>query len=365
MNKKRLFYLDNLKVCLTVLVIFHHAGQAYGDGGGWAYTPSNPAEVMPWIWHFFSVNAAFFMGLFFLISGYFVPTSYDKQGASVFVQKKLIRLGIPLLVMGGLLSVLSGKLEIGHMWYIESLLVFCLLYALIRQFCKPINGECPSRPTIISLLIFGGIMGIGSYLIRLVSPQDHWIWPFGIIPLPMEPAHYLQYVMMFVIGVLARRFNWLVKMSNTTGVLSLAIGCLLALGIYLRDGGEWNAFVAQWFGIYESLLCVFISFGLLWLFREYGNCRSSKSHPCLHKDGRVATVEDGVNWNNKFWKWCASQAYGAYIFHLLLMLVLQHAVDGIWMGAFGKFMFIGVVITIASFGFTWLLRLIPGVKKVL
>jgi fucose 4-O-acetylase-like acetyltransferase len=101
---KRLLYLDNLKVYLTVLVIFHHAGQAYGDGGDWAYTPSNPAEVMPWIWHFFSVNAAFFMGLFFLISGYFVPASYDKQGASIFVQKKLIRLGIPLLVMGGLCS---------------------------------------------------------------------------------------------------------------------------------------------------------------------------------------------------------------------------------------------------------------------
>ena len=27
---KRLLYLDNLKVCLMVLVIFHHAGQAYG-----------------------------------------------------------------------------------------------------------------------------------------------------------------------------------------------------------------------------------------------------------------------------------------------------------------------------------------------
>jgi peptidoglycan/LPS O-acetylase OafA/YrhL len=78
---QRLYYLDHLKVCLTVLVIMHHAGQAYGDGGGWAYTPSNPAEFMPWIWHFFSTNAAFFMGLFFLISGYFVPASYDKQGA--------------------------------------------------------------------------------------------------------------------------------------------------------------------------------------------------------------------------------------------------------------------------------------------
>ena len=281
------------------------------------------------------------MGLFFLISGYFVPASYDKQGASIFVQKKLIRLGIPLLVMGGLLSVLSGKFEIGHMWYIESLLVFCLLYALIRLICKPIDGKCSSKPTIIGLLIFGGIMGIGSYLIRLVSPQDHWIWPFGIIPLPMEPAHYLQYVMMFVVGILASRIRWLERISKATGFLSLVIGCLLALGIYLRDGGEWNDFVAQWFGIYESLLCVFISFGLLWLFREYGN------------------------WHSKFWQWCAAQAYGAYIVHLLLMIALQYAVDGIWMGAFGKFVFIGVVTNKVSFGLTWLLRMIPGVKKVL
>lgn len=80
---KRLCYLDNLKVCLTVLVIMHHAGQAYGNGGDWAYTPSNPTEFMPWIWHFFSTNAAFFMGLYFLISGYFVPRSFDKQGAKV------------------------------------------------------------------------------------------------------------------------------------------------------------------------------------------------------------------------------------------------------------------------------------------
>ena len=227
------------------------------------------------------------------------------------------------------------------MWYVESLLVFCLLYALIRLICKPIDGKCSSKPTIIGLLIFGGIMGIGSYFIRQVSPQDHWIWPFGIIPLPMEPAHYLQYVMMFVVGILASRFHWLERISKATGILSLVIGCLLALGIYLRDGGEWNNFVTEWFGIYESLLCVFICFGLLWLFREYGN------------------------WSNKFWQWCAAQAYGAYIVHLLLMIALQNAVDGIWMGAFGKFMFIGVVTTIASFGLTWLLRMIPGVKKVL
>ena len=338
---KRLCYLDNLKVCLTVLVIMHHAGQAYGNGGGWAYTPSNSAEFMPWIWHFFSTNAAFFMGLYFFISGYFVPRSFDKQGTKQFVHKKLLRLGVPLLFMGGIISILSGKPEIGHMWFVESLLVFCLIYALIRQWVQPVNEACYSKPTIIGLLVVALLMGVGSYVIRQISPQDHWIWPFGIIPLPMEPAHYLQYVMMFVLGILAYRFQWLDKMSNSVGFMALLIGIALAMGNYLRDGGPWDAFVWQWFGIYESLMCVFISFGLIWLFREF------------------------VSTTSRFWQWCAAQSYGAYMFHLLLMIVLQNAMDSIWIGAFGKFLFIGVVTTVLSFHLTWMVKMIPGFKKVL
>ena len=337
----RLYYLDNLKVFLTVLVIFHHAGQAYGNGGAWAYTPSNPAEFMPWIWHFFSTNASFFMGLYFLIAGYFVPKSYDSYGGKVFIRKKLVRLGIPLLVMGGLLSLLSGKFEIGHMWFVESLLVFCLVYALLRRFIPPLKNCRVQRLSLWGLLAIGLAMGIGSYFIRQVSPQDHWIWPFGIIPLPMEPAHYLQYVMMFAIGVLAGRCGWLEKMSHRVGIASLVLGVLFALGNYVRGDGAWNGFVWRWFGIYESLMCVFLSFGLLWLFREF------------------------VNGTGRFQRCCAAQSYGAYIFHMLLMLILQNAADRLWLGAFGKFLFIGTVTTVISFVFTGLLRKIPAVRKVL
>ena len=147
--------------------------------------------------------------------------------------------------------------------------------------------------------------------------------------------------MMFVLGILAYRFQWLDKMSNCTGFMALLIGMGLAIGNYLRDGGTWNAFVWQWFGIYESLMCIFISFGLIWLFRQV------------------------ICGTSKIWQWCAAQSYGAYVFHLLLMIILQNVVDGIWMGAFGKFLFIGVVTTILSFLLTWVVRMIPGVKRVL
>lgn len=330
--------LDNLKVALTFLVISHHAGQAYGDGGEWGYTPSNPAEVMPWIWHFFSTNAAFFMGLYFFISGYFVPGSYDRQGFGTFVRKKILRLGVPLLLMGGLLTSATGKFELAHMWFVESLLIFSFFYAVVRKRCSAISKDCDSRPTLIGLFIAALVMGIGSYFIRQVSPQDNWI---GLSLWIFEPAHYLQYVMMFALGILAYRFCWLDKMTNTTGVVSLVIGGLLAIGNYVRQDGEWNDFVWQWFGIYESLMCIFISFGLLWMFRKK------------------------VNMSNKALSWLSAQSYGAYVVHLPLMILIQYLFDEVWMGAFGKFMFIGVVTIILSFTLTWLLRLIPGVKRII
>lgn len=336
-NMKRLNYLDTLKIVLTLLVVFHHAAEPYYPDSAWPYKPSNADEMMPWIWHFLSVNAAFFMGLFFLIAGYFVPRSYDKQGFKVFVQKKLIRLGIPVVIVTAFLTLVTGQMEVGHLWYVETLLVFCLLYALVRQIFLP--NKANHDLSFAVLLVLALVMGIGGHLIRQVSPQDHWIWVLGI--LHIEPAHFLQYVMMFATGVLAYRFQWLEKMRNGIGAAALAIGVALAIGNYLRDGGAWNDFVYRWFGIYESLLCVFLSFGLLWLFRKF------------------------VNQTNAFQSWCAQQAYGAYIVHLFVLLAVQHATDGLLLPGIVKFFLIATIASILSFLLTYLLRLIPGVKRVL
>lgn len=334
---KRLYYLDTLKVMLTILVVFHHAAEAYSPYSAWVYKPSNKDEMMPLIWHFNSVNAAFFMGLFFFIAGYFVPRSYDKQGVWVFVKKKLLRLGIPVVLVTALLTYATGQLEVGHLWYVESLLLFCLIYALVRRFVSPV--QINSNVSLWGLLAVALVMGVGGYFIRQVSPQDNWIWVLGFIHI--EPAHYLQYVIMFVLGVLAYRGQWLTEIKNRTGAISLLIGSALAIGDYVRNDGEWNNFVYQWFGIYESLLCVFFSVGLLWLFREF------------------------VNGTNAFQNWCSQQAYGAYIVHLFVLLAVQNMTDSLVLPGIVKFLIIGSVASVISFIVTYLLRLIPGVKKIL
>jgi len=334
---KRLYYLDYLKVMLTVLVVFHHAALPYSPGSEWAYATSHPEEMMPWIWHFLSTNAAYFMGLFFLIAGYFVPRSFDGQGAAIFVRKKLMRLGIPVVIITTLLTSLTGQMEVGHLWYVENLLIFCIIYAILRLFVKPVHAKC--NLSLVGLLAVALVMGVGGYFIRQASPQDNWIWLFGFIKI--EPAHYLQYVVMFALGVLAYRFKWLDEMKNTTGCIALLIGVAFAIGNLLRDDGAWNAFVNHWFGIYESLLCIFFSFGLIWLFRKYAY------RP------------------NKFMDWCAQQAYGVYIVHLFILLMVQNATDQMVLPGIVKFFIIGTIASILSFLFTNLLRLIPGVKRVL
>jgi glucans biosynthesis protein C len=82
-----------------------------------------------------AVNMSFFMGLFFLISAYFVPSSLERKGAAKFMKDRLVRLGVPMLVfMFAVFPVLGyllfGRLEIGlgHLWFLELLLIFSAAY---------------------------------------------------------------------------------------------------------------------------------------------------------------------------------------------------------------------------------------------
>ena len=151
---RRLSYLDNLRIVLTILVIAHHVGQAYGPTGG--YWPVQEAARAAILGPFFTVNRSFFMSLFFMISGYFMVSSYDRHGFDAFIRSRLIRFGIPVLVFAGLMllpRVLSGHcpprwdqwFDAGHLWFLEHVLIFSVVYALWRRLPKG-KGEGRRRP---------------------------------------------------------------------------------------------------------------------------------------------------------------------------------------------------------------------------
>ncbi|MHA2155468.1 MAG: acyltransferase family protein [Candidatus Hodarchaeales archaeon] len=244
-KKPRYLFLDNIKFLFAVLVIFQHVRVTYGGTGGWYYIEGGDLDLMSYI--FFqtitSIGGLFqssLMGLFFLMSAYFTPKSFDRKGLSTFWKERLLRLGIPLLlyiilinpILYYIVEVFEGLQESfldyylnqfqsleqiikfltrsGPMWFLLGLLIFTFLYTLWRQLTNRISLQryVPkelSIPKFYYLLLIAVALGFGTFLFRLLSPVDSFPWgfPFGFFP---------QYLMMFSVGIIAARYNWFEQM---------------------------------------------------------------------------------------------------------------------------------------------------------
>ena len=96
---KRNYGLDNLKLAICLLVVTAHTMLPYTDlFYGWYFTPSLPGEKMS-VNYLINTNNLLSMPIFFIVAGFFVPTSYDKQGFGTFIWKKTKRLLIPAIIM--------------------------------------------------------------------------------------------------------------------------------------------------------------------------------------------------------------------------------------------------------------------------
>src|SRR5450759_3819895 len=139
---------DVLRGYMTLLVLFHHAAITYGAIGGWYYHEVKPAASLPGtlLVLFCTTNQAYFMGLFFLVAGYFTPSAIARKGAWHYLADRAVRLGLPLLFFGWILAPVTIALaatsrdqpfgatlvplwhrhtfENGPLWFAQALLIF-------------------------------------------------------------------------------------------------------------------------------------------------------------------------------------------------------------------------------------------------
>ncbi|MDB9527789.1 acyltransferase family protein [Oscillatoria sp. CS-180] len=362
--------MDNLRVFLTMLVVAHHAAQPYGPTGGeWPLFNSDRAVILG---PFFAVNAAFFMGLFFFISGYFLPEACDRKGAKKLLQSRLRRLGIPVLffvflVFPPVLYVLTQpsvsfwiflqvyvkqrEIEVAHLWFLLHLLVYTVVYGLWRQIVRHKAWQTRQPPGHGLIAGYGVALSLTTFLVRIEYPIDRWVHLFGM--LPIEIAHFPQYVSLFILGILAYRHNWLWEMPTRRGLTWLSIGLgagLLRYGYSLTrtrfalpdliagGGFGWRALI--WSG-WETTICVGLCLGLLVLFRERCNVRSSWS------------------------RLLSANAYGVYLIHLLVVLYLQFLVVPLAIAPLAKFTLVTIVGTPVCFALSNLLRRSRWIKFVI
>ncbi|HKX75850.1 MAG TPA: acyltransferase family protein [Acidimicrobiia bacterium] len=365
----RLVSLDLVRVAIIVMVIVHHAAQAYGPTGG-AWPVTDPASSN-WFRPFYTVNASVGLGLLFLVAGYLVPRSYDKKGPRRFLIDRWRRIGIPLVVfalgvhlplfylfvsrppVGELIALLweSGWQGIYlHLWFLGHLLLYSGAYVAWRRFRQrklgPVRILSPPSHTAILGFVFG--LAVLTWIVRWWWPIDDWVPLLGI--LAAEPANLLQYVSLFVLGAIAHRNDWFRRIPTRVGAVWLLIGLAAAGFIYaLEARGRFNEVVATGGANLGSLLlttlsaliCTGLSVGLIVVARSV-----------VRRPLRLLTF-------------MASTSYAAYILHLWIVSGLQAGLLSFDWPVAAKFALVSVMGIALSFGAGHISAKVPGLRTIL
>lgn len=359
----RAYYLDRIRIVLTILVIAHHSAITYGASGGWFLRlvddKSSSSLVLTLL---AAVNQAFFMGFFFLISGYLTPSSHDRKGWFDFTRDRLIRLGLPTLFFGFVIGPLTvaiartrswdfagewfgimarGDFVIGPMWFAYALLVFSLAYVVWRKLVpvKPASRKPVPEQRRWVMAAFG--VGAAALIIRQFVPVGEEV-------LDLQLGYFASYVFLFALGCIAERYGWLaeVKRKHALPWMIAAAVALPLLPIALIVGeqiGQTNfatgfSFPAIFYAFWEPVVAWGIIAGMLWVFHRR------------------------FNEPNKRWGGLARQTYGAFIVHPPVIVTIAILLDSVPAPALVKFLLLTVLGTSVSFAVAWAVRKIPFVK---
>jgi peptidoglycan/LPS O-acetylase OafA/YrhL len=373
-TKPRAAFLDHIRVALTVLVMWHHSAIMFGGPGGWyVRNPVDGTLTKVLFTLMCSVDQAFFMGAFFLLSGYFTPRALDRKGLGSFAADRLLRLGVPLVVYGFLIGPMTVALaahvrgapfwstwlrflaeprfEIGPLWFAFALLLFNAGYVLWRWARRGPSSAVASDAPATGVLTHGRLAAAAivtaavAFALRLGMPVGTQWWGLQI-------GYFSSYVVLFGAGCWLARSGELehidARLAKPWGRLSLlAIPSLFIYavaqgalrGVPFESNGGWTL-PALAYALWEPLVAWGIILMLLWRLRM-------RTH--------VAP----------WWNTVAPCAYAAYIVHPPFLVLFAWALEGVAVPNLAKFVLTAIAAPLLIFAVAAGLVRLPGARKVL
>jgi glucan biosynthesis protein C len=261
-DRPRLFYLDNLRAFVIVMVIVLHASITYMlFAPEWWYV-LDPDRSQLFTWLVLLVDVPNMPALFF-VAGYFALPSLQRRGLDGFIREKLVRLAIPWIFAVVFLAPLvtymiyvsrdnpMGYLEFwttdfwGPMfqqavyWFLGVLMALFLLLAWVYAASARLQASVArvKQPRARLFVAFIALTAAGSMLFAPAFGLDDW-QPFGWF-LVLQPARIAFYVGYFVLGIYAERRGWFSATGFRPDLGPWGWGCVLTGLAYLsfRMGG--------------------------------------------------------------------------------------------------------------------------------
>jgi glucan biosynthesis protein C len=311
-------FLDNVKIFLTAVVVSFHINCAFGgcDNKWFLVVGNYSCAFHSFAKAFRLINQAYFMSLFFFISAYFTPASYDRKGRTAFLRDKGRRLWLPAMVTTftivpacmiiGWVSVGASPIYIpfpGHCWFLFWLLALNYAYCTIRNgdttaAVAPDSSEALTPfPTSFRRCLYGALVcGLGTFATFAIFDEVLYAMPVEIGSLPSD-------LLLFGTGVVAMRSQWFSRPIEEQMDISVwylrmcilleAVG-LLALESVLSKGVVVN----QLFYLFAGFFCLDMSMAVLQLFQQRFNFQTSTS------------------------RFLADSAYTVYLIHPLVIAIV-------------------------------------------
>ena len=364
--------IDALRVGTTFLVVFHHTAITYGAIGGWYYkeVPTDGSLTSLLLIFFCTFNQAWFMGLFFLLAGYYTPAPLQTVGSWHYLRNRLQRLGVPLLIYGFVIGPATialaqtargrpfwdtllllwrqGEFEKGPLWFAWALLIFALGAVVWRAFDAR-RGETEADrpfPTDVALMLAALATGVVAFALRLQWPVGQEVWG-------LQLGYFASYVMLFVTGCLAASPRWLerwpaaqVSTWKRVAWISLPVLPVVVLlggrmfGLLGRPEGGWSI-PALVYALWEPFVAWGVILALLQRFQR--------------RFGELGPLGSRV----------VRRAFAIYVIHPLVVVAVTVAWRHIALPSLLKFAVSGSVACLLCYLLAGLLLRLPRVSRVL
>jgi len=384
--KSRVVFFDYLRAFVILLVVLHHAAQAYTtyvqyNFQNYVFSPwpvADPARSYAFDL-FQRLQDMYFMSLLFLIAGLFTWPSLVRKGFTAFLRDRMMRLGIPFVLGITVLAPIGEYacyLAMGHqpgfiafwknvffknywysgpVWFLWVLLVFSGLTAVfwkIAPECLPNLSQrlerLARRPVLFSLVFFAGALVCYAVPFSLMPYADLRSWSYQAAPFWVQinrvPLYAFCYFGGVVAGVPGIRDNSLFQKDSPL-VRQWALWTLTALALYVSSvigpGSSLERVRVLTSGVFFSGGCVFSCLALISLFSKF-----------MDNPSRI-------------WDSFAANAYGIFLVHFPIIVWLQFALLQNELSPFVKFSVVASLGFALSWGTAAALRRVPGVKRIL
>lgn len=321
----RIYFLDNLRAFVIVLVVVLHGSMIYMVGAPeWWYVVDSQNSLFFTILVFL-IDVPIMLIMFF-VAGYFALPSLVKRGPDKFLKDKFVRVGIPWIVGVLFLAPLTAYMvyirwgspvtylqfwaadfwgvsfQQSVYWYLGVLFVLFFLLVLAYDGSERLQSAQRqiSMPTWKLFLSFWVIMTLGMLLMNQFFPVDTWFTQVKI--LVFQPLRVPLYIGYFALGIYAQLNGWFSADGYQPRLLPWTAVCFISGLLYLGNrlfvlpaNPDPVLFIQAAHAILFNTFCLSALLAGTALFQKY------------------------VNGSGPIWSSLSANSYGIYYIHPLIL----------------------------------------------